>query len=76
MRPPTAARSDIASRSARFGQPWGLVYRVEGSDVFATLYSIGDLDVAKIAVEYGGGGHKNAAGFRVPLTRWVEEFML
>ena len=34
------------------------------------------VDIAKIAVEYGGGGHKNAAGFRVTLTRWLEEFVL
>ena len=61
---------------ARFGPHWGLVYRVEGADVFATLYSIGDLDIARIAVEYGGGGHKNAAGFRVTLARWLEEFVL
>ncbi len=26
------------------------------------------LDVSQIAKEYGGGGHKNAAGFRVPLS--------
>lgn len=75
----TTNRSQLGHRlaqRARFGQPWGLVYRVDGSDVFATLYSIGELDVSKIALEYGGGGHKNAAGFRVPLTRWVEEFVL
>lgn len=61
---------------ARFGTPWGLVYRVEGADVFATLYSIGELDVARIALEYGGGGHKNAAGFRVSLARWLSDFVL
>ena len=26
----------------------------------------GGVDVAKIAESYGGGGHRNAAGFRVP----------
>jgi oligoribonuclease NrnB/cAMP/cGMP phosphodiesterase (DHH superfamily) len=75
----TTDRSQIGHRlaeRARFGQPWGLVYRVEGADVFATLYSIGDLDVAKIALEYGGGGHRNAAGFRLSLARWVEEFVI
>lgn len=64
------------AQRARFGQQWGLVYRVEGADVFATLYSIGDVDIEKIAVEYGGGGHKNAAGFRVTLSRWLEQFVL
>ena len=28
----------------------------------------GNLDVAKIAMENGGGGHKNAAGFRPKLN--------
>lgn len=29
-----------------------------------SLRSIGDFDVSKIAMEYGGGGHKNAASFK------------
>ena len=66
---------ELAKR-ARFGQAWGLVYRVEGAEVFATLYSIGDVDVAKVAVSYGGGGHRNAAGFHVGLSRWLEEFVI
>lgn len=66
---------ELAKR-ARFGKEWGLVYRVEGAEVFATLYSIGDLDISKIAVGYGGGGHANASGFRVPLARWLEDFVI
>jgi len=31
-----------------------------------SLRSIGDFDVSAIASLYGGGGHKNAAGFRLP----------
>ena len=58
----------------RFGQPWGCVYRIERDRVMATLYSIGAFDVSKIAGEFGGGGHKNAAGFSVPLARWASEF--
>lgn len=75
----TNNRSQLGHRlaeRARFGAQWGLVYRVEGSEVYATLYSIGDVDVAKVAVEFGGGGHKNAAGFRVSLARWLEEFVI
>ncbi len=64
----------LAEREA-FGAPWGCVYRIEGSKIQATLYSIGDFDVAKIAGEYGGGGHKNAAGFSVPLEKWVREMV-
>lgn len=31
-----------------------------------SLRSVGDFDVSAIAAQYGGGGHKNAAGFRLP----------
>ena len=66
---------ELAKRKA-FGEPWGLVYRVEGLEVYATLYSIGDLDVSEIAKTFGGGGHKNASGFHVSLERWISEFAI
>jgi nanoRNase/pAp phosphatase (c-di-AMP/oligoRNAs hydrolase) len=74
----TAHRSAIGhalSERAAFGEPWGCVYRVSGTRVDATLYSIGELDVARIAVELGGGGHRNAAGFSVTLREWTERFL-
>jgi oligoribonuclease NrnB/cAMP/cGMP phosphodiesterase (DHH superfamily) len=64
------------AKRAQFGEPWGLVYRVEGSQVFATIYSIGDLDVSKVALGYGGGGHRNASGFRMDLERWLKDFVV
>ena len=66
---------ELAKR-AQFGQEWGLVYRVESAEVFATIYSIGDLDISKVALEYGGGGHKNASGFHVSLERWLRDFVV
>lgn len=64
----------LAERAA-FGEPIGCVYRVAGSRVDASLYSIGDLDVSGIAESFGGGGHRNAAGFSVPLVRWLRDFL-
>jgi oligoribonuclease NrnB/cAMP/cGMP phosphodiesterase (DHH superfamily) len=32
-----------------------------------SLRSIGDFDVSEVAAIYGGGGHKNASGFAVPV---------
>lgn len=32
-----------------------------------SLRSIGDIDVSALAKKYGGGGHKNAAGFQMPV---------
>ena len=64
----------LALRRA-FDRNWGLVYRIRGRRVDASLYSIGELDVAAVAARYGGGGHRNAAGFQVELGRWLKEFV-
>ena len=64
----------LASR-ARFGAACGAVYRVEGRKVDVSLYSIGELDVAELAASFGGGGHKNAAGFSVDLADWLARFV-
>jgi len=64
------------AQRAQYGEPWGLVYRVEGAEVYVTLYSIGDLDVSQVALEYGGGGHENASGFHVTLERWLKDFVV
>ncbi|MFK7894814.1 MAG: hypothetical protein AB8G23_03200 [Myxococcota bacterium] len=66
---------ELADR-AQYGDPWGLVYRVEGTEVYATIYSIGDFDISGYAVELGGGGHKNASGFHVSLERWLSDFVI
>jgi len=71
-----AAIGHALSERERYGESWGCVYRIDGDRVHATLYSIGDFDVAEIATGLGGGGHKNAAGFSVPITEWVREFVV
>ena len=48
--------------------------RVSGRRVDVSLYSVGEHDVSAIAAEFGGGGHRNAAGFSVPLGRWLKHF--
>lgn len=35
-----------------------------------SLRSVGDFDVSEIAKRYGGGGHRNAAGFQLPTLPW------
>jgi uncharacterized protein len=64
---------ELAKRSAH-GHPIGVVYRVTGRQVDASIYSIGDVDVSAIARRFGGGGHRNASGFSVPLRRWLDDF--
>lgn len=41
-------------------------YDTKDGRVFS-LRSIGDFDVSAISKQYGGGGHKNAAGFKMPI---------
>jgi phosphoesterase RecJ-like protein len=42
-----------------------LFREVEKDFIKVSLRSKGDVDVSRIATEFGGGGHKNAAGFRI-----------
>ncbi|HEX7136675.1 MAG TPA: DHHA1 domain-containing protein, partial [Vicinamibacterales bacterium] len=39
--------------------------QVEGNEYRVSMRSKGDVDVGAVAKEYGGGGHKNAAGCTV-----------
>jgi hypothetical protein len=64
---------ELAARAAH-GTAAGAVYRVSGRRVDVSLYSIGALDVAALAARYGGGGHRNAAGFSVSLEAWTRDF--
>lgn len=68
------SRSTIGHRlatRARFDVSWGIVYRVTGRRVDVSIYSIGDVNVAAVAEQHGGGGHKNAAGFSLSLEEWL-----
>ncbi len=65
---------ELAERRA-CGTPAGVVYRLVGAQVHVSLYSVAEFDVSKLAGEYGGGGHRNAAGFTVTLAEWVEQFV-
>lgn len=62
----------LAERSGSFGLIWQL-----GADgqVKASLRARGNVNVAEIAANYGGGGHPNAAGFRMPLARFTSEIL-
>ena len=50
----------------------GMVYYYSGvTNTFnCSLRSTGNLDVAEIAETFGGGGHKNAAGFEIETLNW------
>jgi oligoribonuclease NrnB/cAMP/cGMP phosphodiesterase (DHH superfamily) len=50
----------LASKSGTFGATY---YHDSTDSVRFSLRSIGDFDVSRLAKIFGGGGHKNAAGF-------------
>ncbi len=59
-----ALASDVAGELAE-GRPFAAVYYETKDGYVYSLRSRGDgMDVSKIALKFGGGGHKNAAGFK------------
>lgn len=64
---------ELANQSGTFGLCWTLAK--EGMTANCSLRSNGNYDVSPIAKAFGGGGHKNAAGFEVPvetLLGWLK----
>lgn len=57
-------------------EPIGVVFSVMGEDVLLSLRSRADRpDVSEIAKAFGGGGHRNAAGFKVSAARFFQEIL-
>ena len=57
---------ELAVQSGTFGLCWTLNQTKPVAN--CSLRSNGDYDVSAIAKAFGGGGHKNAAGFEVPVA--------
>jgi oligoribonuclease NrnB/cAMP/cGMP phosphodiesterase (DHH superfamily) len=68
--------SELGNRLAEQSGSFGLVWQL-GADGEAkvSLRAAGKVNVAEIAANYGGGGHPNAAGFRLPLARFAYEIL-
>ena len=58
----------LAEKSKTFGMTWVLN---DDGHVHVSLRSVGEFDVSKIARNYGGGGHRNASGFKVPFEKVI-----
>ncbi|MCL5090697.1 MAG: DHHA1 domain-containing protein, partial [Patescibacteria group bacterium] len=50
-----------------FGTEFGIIIHDEGNQIRVSLRSRNLFDVSKIALAFGGGGHKQAAGFSLKL---------
>lgn len=60
---------ELAKKSGSFGLIW---YLNADNRANCSLRSEGDYDVSAIARRFGGGGHKNAAGFNCDVTTLLE----
>ena len=60
---------ELANQSGTFGLLW---YINKDGKVLCSLRSNGDYDVSAIAKTFGGGGHKNAAGFETDVPTIME----
>lgn len=62
----------LATKSGTYGMIW---YVAQDNKVKCSLRSNGDYDVSAIAKVFGGGGHRNAAGFETDidtLMGWIK----
>lgn len=64
--------NSLAERSGTFGLIWQLA---ADGEIKVSLRAAGKVNVAEIAARYGGGGHPNAAGFRMPVAEFISEVL-
>jgi oligoribonuclease NrnB/cAMP/cGMP phosphodiesterase (DHH superfamily) len=71
---PPHLTSDVGHELANQSGTYGLCWTLNQTKPVAncSLRSNGDYDVSAIAKAFGGGGHKNAAGFEVPIDVLLE----
>jgi uncharacterized protein len=71
--------SEVAGELAKMCDGIGIGYFERGDGIMQfSLRSRNDVDVSAIAKTYGGGGHKNAAGFQLPVGQgriFVDEIL-
>lgn len=54
---------------SKLKKPFGISWYYRDKKLHVSLRSDGKVDVSKIALRYGGGGHKGAAGFTIPMGK-------
>jgi uncharacterized protein len=65
--------SEIGNAVAKKSGTFSLSFFIKGDEVICSLRSISPYDVSVIAKHYGGGGHAQAAGFKMPIERFFRE---
>lgn len=54
---------------------FGMVWQIAHGEAKVSLRGNGRVNVAAIAERYGGGGHPNAAGFRLPAVQFLNDIL-
>jgi oligoribonuclease NrnB/cAMP/cGMP phosphodiesterase (DHH superfamily) len=65
----TSDTSELGEYIYTHGIELAVIWSVRGDNVIVSLRS-NTVDCAEIAKQYGGGGHKGAAGFSIPNTKY------
>lgn len=68
--------SDLGGALAERSGSFGLIWHLDADGwVKGSLRGCNALDLAAMARHFGGGGHPNAAGFRLPWSRFAHEVL-
>jgi nanoRNase/pAp phosphatase (c-di-AMP/oligoRNAs hydrolase) len=69
----TTLFSDIAGEMAK-GRPFGLCWfdRADGKRQYSLRSDEQGVDVSEVAKQFGGGGHKHAAGFALGMRHGID----
>ena len=68
--------SEVGSAIARKSGTFSLTFFIKDQEVICSLRSIAPFNVANIAKTFGGGGHAQAAGFKMPIVRFFTEIWI
>lgn len=63
--------SEIGGELVKRDPPFGIIWYQDNSKIKVSLRGNGAIDLTKIAEKYGGGGHKNAAGFKLKTNQKI-----
>lgn len=64
-----ALNSEIGDAMRKKGFSLGIIWQQKGNKLIISLRSTNKVDSSKIAMKFGGGGHKKAAAFVLPLNQ-------
>jgi len=65
---PSRYGSELGHHLADKSGTFGMVWRQTADGLKISLRSCGEYDVSQLAARFGGGGHRNAASFKLPLN--------